>query len=129
MSKTGWKLAKGKTWRMKLEQQHPHHGKTMPKPISGMAEGAWESICIKHARAYGLGMRPVLASVAVGETTIVCKMPQRTIGQLSPASTSYFVFSSSCRKLGTTDIMDWPRSEKKDLGQPASVQFANGLRS
>lgn len=27
MKKAQWKLAKGKTWRMKLEQQHPNHGK------------------------------------------------------------------------------------------------------
>ena len=32
MSKTKWKLAQGKTWRMKLEQEHPSHGKTVPIP-------------------------------------------------------------------------------------------------
>ena len=32
MGKTQWKLAKGKTWRMKLEQEHPSHGKTVPIP-------------------------------------------------------------------------------------------------
>ena len=29
MNKTKWKLAKGKTWRMKLEQENPSHGKTV----------------------------------------------------------------------------------------------------
>ncbi len=33
MSKIKWKLAEGKTWRMKLEQEHPSHGKTMPIPL------------------------------------------------------------------------------------------------
>ncbi len=32
MSKIKWKLAKDKTWRMKLEQEHPSHGKTVPIP-------------------------------------------------------------------------------------------------
>jgi len=27
-----WKLAKGKTWRQKLEQEHPNHGKIVPVP-------------------------------------------------------------------------------------------------
>lgn len=27
-----WKLAKGKTWRQKLEQEHPNHGKVVPIP-------------------------------------------------------------------------------------------------
>jgi hypothetical protein len=29
---TKWKLAKGKTWRQKLEQQHPNHGKMVAVP-------------------------------------------------------------------------------------------------
>ncbi len=33
MSKIKWKLAEGKTWRMKLEQEHPSHGKTVPIPL------------------------------------------------------------------------------------------------
>ena len=32
MNKTKWKLAQGKTWRMKLEQEHLSHGKTVPIP-------------------------------------------------------------------------------------------------
>lgn len=32
MSKTTWKLAKGDTWRMKLEQEHPNHRKISPIP-------------------------------------------------------------------------------------------------
>lgn len=27
-----WKLGKGKTWRQKLEQEHPNHGKIVPVP-------------------------------------------------------------------------------------------------
>jgi hypothetical protein len=30
--KIKWKLAKGKSWRMKLDQEHPSHGKTVPIP-------------------------------------------------------------------------------------------------
>jgi len=30
MSKIEWKLAKGKTWRQKLEDSHPNHGKVVP---------------------------------------------------------------------------------------------------
>jgi hypothetical protein len=29
---TQWKLAKGKTWRQKLHEQHPNHGKVVPVP-------------------------------------------------------------------------------------------------
>lgn len=32
MSKTDWKLAKGKTWRQKLEEIHPNHGKIVATP-------------------------------------------------------------------------------------------------
>lgn len=32
MAKIEWKLAKGKTWRPKLEQEHPNHGKAVPVP-------------------------------------------------------------------------------------------------
>ena len=32
MAKTGWKLPKGSTWRQKLEQEHPNHGKIVPVP-------------------------------------------------------------------------------------------------
>ncbi len=32
MSKTTWKLAKGNTWRVKLERKHPNHGKIAPIP-------------------------------------------------------------------------------------------------
>ncbi|MGD2108297.1 MAG: hypothetical protein PVI86_02785 [Phycisphaerae bacterium] len=32
MAAPKWKLAKGKTWRQKLEQEHPNHGKTVPIP-------------------------------------------------------------------------------------------------
>ncbi len=32
MATTKWKLAKGKTWRQKLEQEHPNHGKIVPVP-------------------------------------------------------------------------------------------------
>ena len=31
-SKTGWRLAPGKTWRGKLEEEHPNHGKQVPIP-------------------------------------------------------------------------------------------------
>ncbi len=33
MSKIKWKNAEGKTWRMKLEKDHPSHGKTVPIPL------------------------------------------------------------------------------------------------
>ncbi len=33
MAKTGWKLPKGSTWRQKLEQEHPNHGKIVPVPL------------------------------------------------------------------------------------------------
>ena len=29
---TKWKLARGKTWRQKLEHEHPNHGKIVPVP-------------------------------------------------------------------------------------------------
>jgi hypothetical protein len=29
---TKWKLAKGKTWRQKLEQEHPNHGRIVAIP-------------------------------------------------------------------------------------------------
>jgi len=32
MGKVKWKLAKGKSWRQKLEQVHPNHGKSVPIP-------------------------------------------------------------------------------------------------
>ena len=32
MAKVTWKLAKGKTWRQKLEQDHPNHGKIVRIP-------------------------------------------------------------------------------------------------
>jgi alkylated DNA nucleotide flippase Atl1 len=32
MSKTQWKLRKGATWRGKLEEDHPNHGKILPVP-------------------------------------------------------------------------------------------------
>ncbi len=32
MGKIKWKLASGKSWRMKLEQDHPNHGKIVPIP-------------------------------------------------------------------------------------------------
>lgn len=32
MAKTGWKLAKGKTWRQKLQEEHPNHGKVVAVP-------------------------------------------------------------------------------------------------
>lgn len=32
MATTDWKLAKGKTWRQKLEEDHPNHGKIVPIP-------------------------------------------------------------------------------------------------
>ncbi len=32
MGKVTWKLAKGKTWRQKLEQEHPNHGKVVAIP-------------------------------------------------------------------------------------------------
>jgi len=32
MSKIQWKLARGKTWRRKLEEEHPNHGKVMAVP-------------------------------------------------------------------------------------------------
>ncbi len=32
MSEVKWKLAKGKTWRQKLEQEHPSHGKVVAVP-------------------------------------------------------------------------------------------------
>jgi len=32
MAATRWKLAKSKTWRQKLEQEHPNHGKLVPVP-------------------------------------------------------------------------------------------------
>ncbi len=32
MTVTKWKLAKGRTWRQKLEQQHPNHGKVVAVP-------------------------------------------------------------------------------------------------
>jgi hypothetical protein len=32
MSTAKWRLAKGKTWRSKLEQEHPNHGKVLPVP-------------------------------------------------------------------------------------------------
>ena len=33
MTTTKWKLAKGKTWRQKLEQEHPNHGKIVDVPL------------------------------------------------------------------------------------------------
>jgi alkylated DNA nucleotide flippase Atl1 len=32
MAKGSWKLAKGRTWRGKLEEAHPNHGKIVPMP-------------------------------------------------------------------------------------------------
>jgi len=32
MSKTTWRLAEGKTWRGKLKEEHPNHGKLVPIP-------------------------------------------------------------------------------------------------
>lgn len=32
MAATTWKLAEGKSWRQKLEEAHPNHGKTVPVP-------------------------------------------------------------------------------------------------
>lgn len=32
MSAKTWKLAKGATWRQKLEREHPNHGKLVPVP-------------------------------------------------------------------------------------------------
>ncbi|MCP4245912.1 MAG: hypothetical protein GY778_02580 [bacterium] len=32
MAKTEWKLRAGSTWRQKLEQEHPNHGKIVPVP-------------------------------------------------------------------------------------------------
>ena len=32
MATAKWKLAKGKTWRQKLTQEHPNHGKVVPVP-------------------------------------------------------------------------------------------------
>lgn len=32
MAAVKWKLAAGKTWRQKLEQEHPNHGKIVPVP-------------------------------------------------------------------------------------------------
>ena len=33
MATAKWKLAKGKTWRSKLEAEHPNHGKVVPVPV------------------------------------------------------------------------------------------------
>ena len=32
MSAEKWKLAEGRTWRSKLEEEHPNHGKLVPIP-------------------------------------------------------------------------------------------------
>lgn len=32
MAAKGWKLASGRIWRGKLEEEHPNHGKTVPIP-------------------------------------------------------------------------------------------------
>ncbi len=32
MAAKGWKLARGRTWRGKLEEERPNHGKTVPIP-------------------------------------------------------------------------------------------------
>ena len=32
MARAKWKLAEGKTWRQKLEQEHPNHGKIVAVP-------------------------------------------------------------------------------------------------
>ena len=62
MSKTKWKLAKGKTWRMKLEQEHPSHGKTVPIPSPMQKRLGKGTMLIPQPRKVDALMRKVLKS-------------------------------------------------------------------
>ncbi len=59
MSKVTWKLAPGKTWRMKLEASHPNHGKIQPIPPNMRKRFGRGTILIPHPRDVDALMRKV----------------------------------------------------------------------
>lgn len=59
MSKTKWKLAKGKSWKMKLEQEHPSHGKTVPIPPAIQKRLGQGTLLIPYPRNVDALMRKV----------------------------------------------------------------------
>ncbi len=59
MSKIKWQLASGKTWRMKLEQDHPNHGKVVPIPPKMQKRLGHGLLLIPHPKNVEALMRKV----------------------------------------------------------------------
>ena len=59
-SKITWPPGKGKTWREKLYEHHPNHGKVMPVPPSMRRTCGTGTIVISRSRDIGRGYAEVV---------------------------------------------------------------------
>ena len=58
--KITWRPRKGKTWREKLCEHHPNHGKVMPVPPSMRRTCGMGTIVISRSRDIGRGCAEVV---------------------------------------------------------------------
>lgn len=74
MSKTiTWRPGQGKTWREKLDQHHPNHGKIMPVPLSMRKTCGTGTILIPRPRDVDTVMR----SIRKGRLMTVAQLRER----------------------------------------------------
>jgi len=92
MSPAGWKLAPGKTWRMKLEQDHPNHGKVLPIPARMRSQWGRGTIVIPRPRDVHALMRTVRKGRLVTSSILRARLAEMAGADVAcPLTTGIFI--------------------------------------
>ena len=115
-----WKLAPGKTWRMKLEQQHPNHGKIVRIPAKVPKSWGNGTMLIPRPRDVDALMRKVRKGKLVTPSVLRARLAKTAGADMAcPLTTGIFIniaanAAEEDRRAGKKRITPYWRTIKDD---------------
>ena len=133
MAKVKWKLAKGKTWRGKLEEEHPNHGKVVAIPPRMQKRFGKGTMLIPRPRDVDAAMRQAKKGTLITQSQIRDQLARASSADHScPLTTGIFVrvvaeAAEEDREAGKKRITPYWRTIKDD--GKLNEKFPGGVRA
>ena len=133
MPKTTWKLAKGKTWKQKLEDDHPNHGKVVPIPPRMQKRFGSGTMVIPRPLDVDAALRSVRKGRLVAQSALRQRLARDSkADQACPLTTGIFLrivaeAAEESRRAGKKRITPYWRTIR-DNGQ-LNEKFPGGVRA
>ena len=133
MAKAKWKLAAGKTWRMKLEQEHPNHGKIVKIPAKVPKSWGKGTMLIPKPLDVDALMRKVRKGKLVTPSIIRARLAEQAGANMAcPLTTGIFIniaanAAEEDRQAGKKRITPYWRTVKE--GGKLNEKYPGGVKA